>query len=47
MRLRGKRYLFFDQDDIGHVFEKFVIPYILDTDTRQYFEQMKWPSAKP
>ena len=35
----------FDQDDIGYVLSKFIIPSILDTATRQY-EQMDRTSAQ-
>ena len=35
----------FDPHDIGYVLETFVIPYILNTDTQQYLEQMCWASA--
>ena len=36
----GRSGFHFDPYDIGYVLETFVIPYILDTDTQQYFEQM-------
>ena len=40
---RGTSSWHFDPDDIGPVLSTFLIPYSFESDTRQYFEQMKWP----